>query len=256
MMPASTKPVVYFPRVLSPLSLLSPATTPTSSLTLPPSPPVCNDILSTLYLGGLPRATERIFSFLNPADLCSSLQVCTTWNHLVSTDAQFMNKVNIYHRRCKENAENLHKTKEPAETTVPPVKRKPLTAFTPNTQSQFQSTKAVSPVPFAVECIKPWHEEDGTGRVNPSKRPRQSEAICGTKRRLRRLWTQIQPTSLKYTTSAVWMQDTPSPLLCHLLWRTQPVHECVHSTLLKIRLSWSITLFSVVLPCCWKVISL
>jgi len=185
-----TKPLVYSPRVLSPLSLLPSASMPKSPLNPPPSPPACKNILSTLYLGGVPSVAERIISLLNPADLCSSHQVCITWNHLVSSSTQFMGKVNTYRRQCKENAENLHKTEEPMDTTVPPVKRIPLTAFTPNTKSRFQTTKAVSSVPFTGKCIKPWHEGESSWRVNPSKRPRQSEAICGTKKskkRLRRL---------------------------------------------------------------------
>ena len=187
MTPSSTKAVVYSPRVLSPLSLLSPATTPKS---LPPSPPAHKDILNTLYLGGVPQVAERIISLLNPADLCSSQQVCTTWNHLVSSGAQFMSKVNTYHRQCKENAENLHTTEEPMETTVSPVKCRPLASFTPNTQSHFPTAITTSPTPFNAKCIKPWHEGESSGRVSPSKRPRQSEAICCTKKskkRLRRL---------------------------------------------------------------------
>ena len=187
MTPSSSKVAVYSPRVLSPLSLLSPAATLKS---LSPSPPAHRDILSTLYLGGVPQVAETIISHLNAADLCRSQQVCTTWNHLVSSDAQFMNKVDAYHKQCKEDAENMHKTEEPMETTVSPVKRRPLAAFTPNTQTCFQTTKATSSTPFNGKCIKPWHEGESSGRVSPSKRPRQSEAICGTKKskkRLRRL---------------------------------------------------------------------
>ena len=193
MTPSSTKPVVYSPRVLSTLSLLSPDVTPKSSptdLPLAPPPPACNDILSTLYLGGLPRVAERIFALLNPADLCSSLQVCTTWNHLVSSGTQFVSKVSSYHKQCKENAENLRNTEQPMETTVSPLERRPLAPFTPNTRLQFQTAKVASPVPFTGKSIKPWHEGECSGRVNPSKRPRQSEAICCTKKskkRLRRL---------------------------------------------------------------------
>jgi len=98
-----------------------------------------------------------------------------------------MNKVSTYCRQCKENAENLHKTEEPMETTVSPNKRRPLADFTPNTQSQFQTAKPASPASFTGMCIKPWHEGKNSGTVNPSKRPRQSEAICGTKKNKKRL---------------------------------------------------------------------
>ena len=100
-----------------------------------------------------------------------------------------MNKISVYRRQCKEDAENLHKTGS-METMVSPNKRRPLTDFTPNTQSQFQTAKPAFPASFTGMCIKPWHEGKNSGTVNPSKRPRQSEAICGTKKskkRLRRL---------------------------------------------------------------------
>ena len=190
---SSTKSVFCSPRVLSPssLCLLSPPVTPKTSLERSSSCPAYKNIVSELYLRGQPLVAERIFSLLNPADLCSSLQVCTTWNHQVSCGAQFMNKISTYRRQCKGNAENLHKPEEPIETMVSPNKRRPLADFTPNTQTQFQTAKPACPVSsFTGMCIKPWHEGKNSGTVNLSKRPRQSEAICGTKKskkRLRRL---------------------------------------------------------------------
>ena len=185
MTPTSTKPVFYSPRVLSPLTLLLPAT-PKSSLEHSPSLPACMDILSELYLGGLTLVAEKIFSLLKPADLCSSLQVCTVWNHQISSGSQFMNSINTHRREWKENAENLYVTEEPMETTVTPTKRRPFAAFTPNTQSRFQTAKPTCTVGM---CIKPWHEEECSVRMTPSKRPRQSDGICSTKskKRLRRL---------------------------------------------------------------------
>ena len=186
MTPSSTKSVFYSPRVLSPLPLLLPAT-PKSSLERSPSLPACKDILSELYLGGLPLVAERIFSLLKPADLCSSLRVCATWNRQISSGSQFMNSINTYRRKWKENAENLYITEEPMETTVTPTKRRPFAAFTPNTQSRFQTA---NPTYTAGKCIKPWHEGACSGKMTtPSKRPRQSEGICSTKckKRLRRL---------------------------------------------------------------------
>ena len=133
MTPSSTKPVFYSPRVLSPLPLLLPAT-PKSSADHPRSFSAYKDILSELYLGGLILVAERIFSLLKPADLCSSLRVCTTWNRQISSGSQFMNSINTYQKQCKENAENLYVTVGPMETTVTPTKRRPFAAFTPNTQ--------------------------------------------------------------------------------------------------------------------------
>jgi len=183
--PSSTKPVFYSPRVLSPL----PLATPKSSAGHPRSFSAYKDILSELYLGGLSLVAERIFSLLKPAELCSSLQVCTTWNRQISSGSQFMNSINTYRRQCKENAENLYVTEGPMETTVTPTKRRPFAAFTPNTQSRFQTAKPTYTVGM---CIKPWHEGECSGRMTPSKRPRQSDGICSTKskKRLRRLWTQ------------------------------------------------------------------
>jgi len=58
-----------------------------------------------------------------------------------------------------------------------------------NTESRFQTAK---PTYTVGTCIKPWHEGECSGRMTPSKRPRQSDGICSTKskKRLRRLWTQ------------------------------------------------------------------
>jgi len=139
----------------------------------------------------------------------------------VSFSTQFMGKVSTYYRQCKENAENLHKTEESMETTVSPVKQVPPAAFTPNTQSQFHTT-TTSPTPFTGKCIKPWHKGESSGRVNPSKRPRQSEAICGTKKskkKLRRLRTQthchLAEVYIPHLT--VVQKKTHSPAPNHLL---------------------------------------
>ena len=186
MTPSSIKPVLYSPRVLSPVSLMLSAATPKSSLELSCSPPAYKDILTELYLGGLPLVSERIFSLLKPADLCSSRQVCPTWNRQISSCSQLMNSIHTYQRQCRENAENLYTTEEPMETTVTPTKRRPFAAFTPNTQSRYQTAK---PAYTFGMCIKPWHEGKYSGSVTPSKRPRQSDVICSTKskKRLRRL---------------------------------------------------------------------
>ena len=74
---------------------------------------------------------ERIFSLLNPADLCSCLQVCTTWNYQVSTAPRFMDKVSAYRRKCKENAENRHASKKQKEVIVFPTQRQPLSYLQP-----------------------------------------------------------------------------------------------------------------------------
>ena len=60
------------------------------SLELLVYPPVHKDIQTELYTTGVPLIAERIFSLLNPADLCSCLQVCTTWDYQVSTAPRFM----------------------------------------------------------------------------------------------------------------------------------------------------------------------
>ena len=111
------------------------------------------------------------------------------WNCQISSGSQFMNSISTYRRQCKENAENLYVTEGPMETTVTPTKRRPFATFTPNTQSRLQTAKPTYTVGM---CIKPWHEGECSGRITPSKRPRQSDGICSTtsKKRLRRLWTQ------------------------------------------------------------------
>ena len=104
-----------------------------SSLELLVYPPVHKDIPTDLYTTGVPLIAEKIFSLLNPADLCICLQVCTTWNYQVSTAPRFMDKVSAYRRKCKENAENRHASKKKKEVIVFPIQRQPLATFTPNT---------------------------------------------------------------------------------------------------------------------------
>ena len=153
-------------------------------------PPVHKDIPTELYSAGVPLIAERIFSLLNPTDLCSCLQVSTTWNYQVSSDPKFMDKVSAHRRKCKENAENYHASKKQMEVIVFPTQRQPLATFTPNTLTQIQ-TKETCSTTVSFKCIKPvWQKSGCSGRVGPSKRPRQSEDICGTKKskkRLRRL---------------------------------------------------------------------
>ena len=148
------------------------------------------DIPTELYTAGVPLIAERIFSLLNPADLCSCLQVCTTWNYQVSSAPKFMDKVSAYCKKCKKNAENHHASKKQKEVIVFPTQRQPLATFTPNTLMQIQNKETCSTV-VSFKYVKPvWHESGCSGRVSPSKRPRQSEDICGTKKskkRLRRL---------------------------------------------------------------------
>ena len=168
-----------------------PTSTLKSSLELPTYPPEYKDLLTELYSMGVPQIAEKIFTLLNPADLCSCLQVCTTWNYQVSTRPKFMDKVNAYHRQCKENAENLHVAKKRMEFIVFPTQRQPLDNFTPNTLTQIQ-TNEIHSAPISFKCSKPtWHKSEWSGRVSLTKRPRQPEDICGTKKskkRLRRLW--------------------------------------------------------------------
>ena len=142
------------------------------------------DIPTELYSAGVPLIAQRVFS---TTDLCSCLQVCTTWNNHVSSAPKFMDKVSAYR---KENAENHHVSKKQMEFIVFPTQRQPLATFSPNTLTQIQTKNMCSAaVPF--KCIKPvWHESGCSGRVSPSKRPRQSDDICCTKKskkRLRRL---------------------------------------------------------------------
>ena len=82
----------------------------------------------------------------------------------------------------KENAENHHATKKQKEITVFPTLRQPLATFTPNTLTQIQNKKTwLATILFKYVKLV-WHESCCSGRVSPSKRPRQSEDICGTKK--------------------------------------------------------------------------
>ena len=92
---------------------------------------------------------ETIFSILNSTDLCSYLQVGTTWNYQVSSAPKFMNKVSAYHKKCEVNSENHHVSKKEMEFIVFPTQRQPLATFSPNTLTQIQTKKVCSAaVPF------------------------------------------------------------------------------------------------------------
>ena len=90
-------------------------------------------------------------------------------------------------RKCKENAENHHASKKQMEVIVFPTQRQPLATFIPNTLTQIQ-TKETCSTTVSFKCIKPvWHKSGCSRRVSPTKRPRQSEDICGTKKSKKRL---------------------------------------------------------------------
>ena len=119
--------------------------------------------------------------------LGSCLQVCTTWNNQVSSVPKFMDKVYAHQRKCKENAENHHASQKQMEVIVFPTQRQSLATFTPNSLTQIQ-TKETCSTTVSFKCIKPvWHKSGCSERVSPSKRLRQSEDICGTKKSKKRL---------------------------------------------------------------------
>ena len=74
---------------------------------------------------------ENLFPVEPYTDLCSCLEVCTTWNHQVSSDPKFMDNVSAHRRKCKENAENHHASKKQMEVIVFPTQRQLLATFTP-----------------------------------------------------------------------------------------------------------------------------
>ena len=200
-MPSFTDSSFTFPIISVHSQFVFKMPSPTNgSLKLFTYPPVHKDIPTELYSAGVPLIAEKVFSLLNPADLCSCLQVSTTWNYQVSSVPKFMDKVSAHRRKCKENAENHHASKKQMEVIVFPSQRQPLATFTPNTLTQIQ-TKETCSTTVSLKCIKPvWQKSGCSGRVGPSKRPRQSEDICGSKKskkRLRRLWT-LRPSSYSY----------------------------------------------------------
>ena len=135
---------------------------------------------------------EKVFSFLSGADLSNSLQVCKTWTQQISSNSHFMTQVTTHRRQCKENAENLHKS-QMDQPLVAPLQRMPLASILPNKKAPVCCASA----PHSTCPVKKMTDnfEFSPGRectVSRSlKRPRESEAICGTKtrkKRLRRLW--------------------------------------------------------------------
>ena len=126
-------------------------------------------------------------SLLNPTDLCSCLQVCTTWNYQVSSAPKSLSIARSTRRMLKTLH---HVSKKEMEFIVFPTQKQPLAISSPNTLTQIQTQKMCSAaVPF--KCIKSvWHKSGCSGRVSPSKRPRQSDDICYTKKSKKRLRMQ------------------------------------------------------------------
>ena len=190
---SSSKPLFYSPIMRMqfspalPLPSPSPPTTPT---------PEQKDIPSELYLGGYPMVAEKVFSCLSGADLSNCLQVCKTWNQLVSSNSHIMAQVKTHRRQYKENAENLHKG-QMEQPLVAPLQRRPLGSVLPNRKAPVCCTSAphstCSVIQKANLHLQEQFEFSHRGEYTVSrslKRPRESEAICGTKKskkRLRRL---------------------------------------------------------------------
>ena len=190
---SSSKPLFYSPIMRMqfspalPLPFPSPAATPT---------PEQKDIPSELYLGGYPMVSEKVFSCLSGADLSNCLQVCKTWNQQVSSNSHIMAQVKTHRTQCKENAENLHKgqTEQPL---VAPLQRRPLGSILPNRKAPVCCTSAPHSTCSVIQKVNLHLQEhfefshQGECTVSRNlKRPRESEAICGTKKskkRLRRL---------------------------------------------------------------------
>ena len=185
---SSSKPLFYSPIMRmqfspKPLPFSSPAATP---------PPEQKDIPSQLYLGGYPMVAEKVFSCLSGADLSNCLQVCKTWNQQVST-SHYMAQVKTYRRHCKENAENLHKS-QTVQLLVAPLKRTPLVSILPNKKAPVCCTSAPHSTHSVIQKVnfrlREHFEFSHGGECSVSrslKRPRESEAICCSKKRLRRL---------------------------------------------------------------------
>ena len=95
------------------------------------------------------------------------MQVCTTWNYIKSPllATKFVNKVSVYRKKCKENAENHHVSKKEMELIVFLTQRQPLAISSPNTLTQIQTIKICSAA-VPSKCIKPvWHKSGCSGRV-------------------------------------------------------------------------------------------
>ena len=190
---SSSKPLFYSPIMRMqfspalPLPIASPAATST---------PEKKDIPSELYLGGYPMVSEKVFSCLFGADLSNCLKVCKIWNQQVSSNSHFIVQVKTHRRQYKENAENLQKgqTEQPL---VAPLQRRPLGTILPNRKAPVCCMSVPHSTCSVIQKVNLHLQEQfefshrGECTVSRSlKRPRESEAICGTKKskkRLRRL---------------------------------------------------------------------
>ena len=186
-----SKPLFYSPIMRMQFSPALPLPSPSPAAT--PSPEQ-KDIPTELYIGGYPMVVEKVFSYLSGADLSNCLQVCKRTQQ-ISSNSHFMTQVTTHRRQCKENAENLHKS-QMEQPLVAPLQRMPLASILPNKKAPvccMSAPHSTCPVQ-KVNLRWPDHSEFSPGgdcTVSRSlKRPRKSEAICGTKKskkRLRRL---------------------------------------------------------------------
>ena len=170
-----------------------------------------NRKVSHQNLGGYAMVAEKVFSYLSGADLSNCLQVCTTWTQQISSNSHFLAQVTTHRRQCKENAENLHKS-QMKHSLVAPLQRIPLASLLPNKKAPVCCMSAPHSTRPAqkVNLRGPDHFEfspRGECTVSRSlKRPRESEAICGTKKskkRLRRLWGSYSKCQGEYTLTPV-----------------------------------------------------
>ena len=93
----------------------------------------------------------------------------------------------IYRRKCKENAENLHKG-QIEQPLVAPLQRKPLASIVPNKKVPMSVLHSViQKVDFRLPDHFDFSHGEGCTVSRSAKRSRESEAKK-SKKRLRRLW--------------------------------------------------------------------
>ena len=152
------------------------------SLDLLTYPPEHKDIPNELYTTGVPLIAERIFSLLNPTDLC--IAACKSVQHGTIMSSLFPNswtKSLPTEGSARRMLKTIMHLRSRWRSLCFPLRGNHLLPSPPNTLTQIQTKETCSSA-VSFKCIKPvWHKSGCSGRVSPSKRPRQSEDICGTK---------------------------------------------------------------------------
>ena len=171
--------------------------------------PVLVDIVS-IAADKFPHVATKIFSYLHPADLCSSLRVCRTWRKLVIYNGHFRWKVKEFQREKQVNKENVLKRVQLINTTKAGLtSRSTNPTLKPATMNFTGTNVSLRPCPscnsparktglsqaiccncnydFCTQCFKPSHHKEECTQRRRLDHSSNLAACKKSKKRLKRL---------------------------------------------------------------------